>query len=142
MDNYRHPMYTRYNRNMGAYQNTPCDCGATPILEVVAEKHCDKCERCDKSEQCDKHEQCDRHEQCDKREQCDKCEHYEKREYCDKDYGKKLDELPLAMAYVPFQKWRKVSDGACGLAVGTIFQELDLPFYGSKNNCGCRGDRS
>ena len=131
MDNYRHPMYTRYNKNMGAYQNTPCDCGATPIIEVGAEKHCDKCEHCDKSERCDKRVYSDKSENCNKSE------------YCDNEYnGMKLDDLPLAMAYVPFQKWRKVSDGACGLAVGTIFQELVLPFYGSKNNCGCRGDRS
>ena len=107
MDNYRHPMYTRYNRNMGAYQNTPCDCGATPIMEVGAEKQCDKCEHCDKDNN-----------------------------------GNKLDELPLAMAYVPFQKWRKVCDGAAGLAAGTIFQELVLPFYGDRKNCGMRGDRS
>lgn len=100
MDNYRHPMYSRYNRNMG-YRNTQSNCGVTPIVESIASEHCDK------------------------------------------DYNEKyLDKLPLAMAYVPMQKWRKVCDGAAGLAVGTIFQELVLPFYGDKNACGMRGDRS
>lgn len=104
MDNSRHPMYTRYNRNMGSHQNTPpCNCNTTPIIEAGINKHCDKDRDCN---------------------------------------NKYLDEMPLAMAYVPWQKWRKVCDGAAGLAAGTIFQELILPFYGDKNNCGMRGDRS
>ncbi len=69
-----------------------------------------------------------------------------KHEYCDEDFADKcLDKLPLAMAYVPFQKWRKVYDAPTGLAHGTIFEELVLPFCGYKNNtcgCGMRGDRS
>ena len=113
MDNYRHPMYTRYNRNMGSYQNTPCNCGVTPIVEAGANEHC--------NEHCNEHS----------------------KEHCNEDYNvNSLDRLPLAMAYVPFQKWRKVCDGAAGLAAGTIFQELILPFYGDRNNCGMRGDRS
>lgn len=60
---------------------------------------------------------------------------------CDHHHEKGVDDLPLAMAYVPWQRWRKVCDGATGLAQGTIFQELVLPFYGDRN-CGMRGDRS
>ena len=41
-----------------------------------------------------------------------------------------LDELPLAIAYVPWQKWQKIYDAEKGLYRGTIFQELDLPFLG------------
>lgn len=98
MDNYRRPMYTRYNRNMGSYQNPQCGCGGTPVLEAGKEDHCDK-----------------------------------------DDFDKCLDKLPIAMAYVPFQKWRKVLDASAGLAIGTIFEELHKPWYGSK--CGTRGDR-
>ncbi|WMJ90479.1 spore coat associated protein CotJA [Anaerocolumna sp. MB42-C2] len=98
MDNYRRPMYTRYNKNMGSYQNPQCGCGVTPVMEAGA--------KCDKD-----------------------------------DFDKCLDKLPLAMAYVPFQKWRKVLDASAGLATGTIFQELDLHFYGDRNMCGMRGDR-
>lgn len=69
-----------------------------------------------------------------------------KHEYCNEDYADKcLDKLPLAMAYVPFQKWRKVYDAPTGLVHGTIFEELVLPFCAYKNNtcgCGMRGDRS
>lgn len=62
----------------------------------------------------------------------------------DKDYMDKcIDKLPLAMAYVPFQKWRKVYDAPNGLANGTIFEELKLPWLGYKDYClKMRGDRS
>ena len=64
--------------------------------------------------------------------------------HCDDDYADKcIDKLPLAMAYVPFQKFRKVYDAATGLEHGTIFEELVLPFCCYKGNtCGMRGDRS
>ncbi len=69
-----------------------------------------------------------------------------KREICNEDLANTcLDRMPIAMAYVPFQKWRKVFDAPTGLAHGTIFEELVLPFCGYKNNtcgCGMRGDRS
>ena len=104
MDNYRRPMYTRYNRNMGSYQNPQC--GVTPVMEAGKDDRCNKDDRCD-------------------RDDFDKC----------------IDKLPLAMAYVPFQKWRKVLDASAGLAAGTIFEELYKPWYGDKNMCGMRGDR-
>lgn len=53
-----------------------------------------------------------------------------------------LDKLPLAMSYVPMQKWRNIYDTATALKAGTIFQELDLPFLGAGNMCGGRGGRS
>lgn len=69
-----------------------------------------------------------------------------KSESCNEDFADKcLEKLPLAMAYVPFQKWRKVFDAPTGLAHGTIFEELVLPFCAYKNNTcgnGMRGDRS
>lgn len=40
--------------------------------------------------------------------------------------------LPLAMAYVPPQKWTIVYDNEEGLAAGTIFPALDLPFKGGR----------
>lgn len=36
----------------------------------------------------------------------------------------------LAMAYVPWQKWQNIYDAEKGLACGTIFQDLYLPFRG------------
>jgi len=39
-----------------------------------------------------------------------------------------LATLPVAMAYVPMQVWQTVYDGETGLARGTIFPCLDLPF--------------
>lgn len=46
--------------------------------------------------------------------------------------GKPVDELPLASAYVPIQKWRDIYDADVGLSRGTIFFELDLPFLGKR----------
>ena len=41
-----------------------------------------------------------------------------------------LGNLPLAMAYVPFQRWSCVYDPCRALTRGTIFPDLDLPFCG------------
>lgn len=47
----------------------------------------------------------------------------------------------LAMAYVPWQKWQNVMDGCSGLKNGTIFEELVLPFEGSRAACSqCAGN--
>lgn len=48
------------------------------------------------------------------------------------------DHLPLAMAYVPRQKWRNAYSPEEALSRGTLFAELDLPFYPPKV-CGCGG---
>ena len=44
----------------------------------------------------------------------------------------KLDSLPLAMAYVPWQKWQNIYKPENALCAGTIFQELDLAFLGRR----------
>lgn len=41
-----------------------------------------------------------------------------------------IEDLPLAMAYVPWQTWRELYDAEKGFCVGTIFKELNLPFLG------------
>ena len=38
--------------------------------------------------------------------------------------------MPLAMAYVPWQKWQHIYDAEKGFCYGTIFQELNLQFFG------------
>ena len=45
-----------------------------------------------------------------------------------------LQNMPLAMAYVPWQNWRNLYDIHKGFTRGTIFEELDKPFYG-KGGC-------
>lgn len=42
----------------------------------------------------------------------------------------KLRDLPIAMAYVPMQKWTDVYTENDALCRGTLFPELDKPFYG------------
>ena len=53
----------------------------------------------------------------------------------DDDCAKKncLSGYPLAMSYTPDQEWRELYDVEEGMHHGTIFRELDLPFYP-----GCR----
>ena len=41
-----------------------------------------------------------------------------------------LDNLPLAMSYVPFQKWTTTYPLEKALMRGTLFPDLDLPFKG------------
>ena len=48
------------------------------------------------------------------------------------DTRKDLDSLPLAMAYVPMQQWRKLYSPEEALRRGTMFEELDLPFLGEE----------
>ncbi|SHO48439.1 spore coat associated protein CotJA [Anaerocolumna xylanovorans] len=113
MDNYRRPMYPQNSRNMGYNQNQQCGCGVTPVLEAVKSG-------------CDIKNGCDTKSGCDTLSSIDKC----------------LDKLPLAMSYVPMQKWRNIYDTGAAMKAGTIFQELDLPFLGAGNMCRGRGGRS
>lgn len=46
----------------------------------------------------------------------------------------KYDErfrMPLAMAYVPWQKWCSLYEADKGFCRGTIFEQLDKPFLGT-----------
>ncbi len=47
----------------------------------------------------------------------------------------KADQYELAMAYVPWQHWRETYDLDKALAAGTIFPELDKPFYYAGGGC-------
>lgn len=42
-----------------------------------------------------------------------------------------IDNMPLAMAYVPMQKWQCIYEDSKAIMRGTIFEELDLPFKGA-----------
>ena len=44
-----------------------------------------------------------------------------------------IDNMPLAMAYVPMQKWKTVYSNDVALNRGTIFPELDLPFLAGRD---------
>ena len=43
-----------------------------------------------------------------------------------------IENMPIGMAYVPWQQWKTVFDLDKALKVGTIFPELDLPFLGMR----------
>lgn len=44
-------------------------------------------------------------------------------------------DLPLAMAYIPMQKWQEIYEAEVGLERGTIFSELDKPWLGEEAVC-------
>ena len=44
------------------------------------------------------------------------------------EFNRELQELPLAMAYVPIQGWGDTYAPARTLCRGTLFPQLDLPF--------------
>lgn len=46
-----------------------------------------------------------------------------------------MRSFALAMAYVPWQQWNQTYELKKALCVGTIFPELDKPFYGKRGNC-------
>lgn len=46
-----------------------------------------------------------------------------------------LSNKPIAMAYVPWQTFENVLDAGCGLAQGSIFEDLVFPFIGSQAAC-------
>lgn len=48
-------------------------------------------------------------------------------------------DMPIGMAYVPWQTWKDVMDGYSGLNHGTIFEELVLPFGGYSAACSSCG---
>ena len=41
-----------------------------------------------------------------------------------------LEDFPIAMAYVPWQKWRNLYEPCKGFQRGTIFEDLSKPFHG------------
>ena len=51
-------------------------------------------------------------------------------------------DTSLAMVYAPKQKWQNIYDPEIGLINGTIFEELNKPFYpsGCSMNNGCKGN--
>lgn len=46
-----------------------------------------------------------------------------------------IEDMPIAMAYVPWQQWRQLYEPKEALRRGTLFKELDLPFECAK---GCK----
>ena len=54
------------------------------------------------------------------------------------------NDTPIAMVYSPVQQWRELYDPHTALTQGTIFKELDLPFYPTPcsnketRSCRCR----
>lgn len=63
---------------------------------------------------------------------------YESR-YKGDNYRSSFNDMPIAMAYVPWQRFRNLYEPDRALQIGTIFAELDKPFTGrgGKRNERC-----
>ncbi|MGN1157190.1 MAG: spore coat associated protein CotJA [Agathobacter sp.] len=48
-----------------------------------------------------------------------------------------IDQMPLAMAYVPWQQWEETFEPCNALLHGTLFPELALPFLGKRGAKCC-----
>ncbi len=49
---------------------------------------------------------------------------------CDSGEKEALSAPSLAMAYIPVQQFKELYEPDYALEVGTLFKELDMPFYG------------
>lgn len=63
------------------------------------------------------------------------CVTRETRDIHRKQHSHELEDMPLAMAYVPWQKWCSIHKAEHGFCHGTIFKELDRPFRGIGGVC-------
>ena len=53
----------------------------------------------------------------------------------DYNFNEYFDRFPLAMAYVPWQRWNQTYELEKARWAGTIFPELDKPFLGKRGAC-------
>lgn len=95
---------------------------------VAIETSCG-CERREE-ERCGRERQESRECGCERQEsrECG-CERQEKND-CGCHHKDQLEGMPLAMAYVPWQDWGDLYCAHKALQVGTVFEELDMPFLG------------
>lgn len=97
----------------------PCGCHNPEPCECHKPEPCG----CHKPEPCECHkpEPCG----CHKPEPCG-CH---KPDSCGCHYDA-LEDFPIAMAYVPWQKWQNLYESCKGFQRGTIFKDLSKPFLG------------
>ena len=54
------------------------------------------------------------------------------KDYCPYEQAETIDRFPIGMAYVPWQTFQNIYDPERALDAGTMFVELDKPFYGRR----------
>ena len=130
MANCQNPM--RYGRQTPMYtQRSTCNtCGSVRQNPRPVQQECPRPQESQVTRPfSDCRERIDRVEH--RPENCKVHVHKEHHCHCSKD---PLWEMPLAMAYVPWQRWQEIYDVCDGFQRGTIFRELDKPFHG-KGGC-------
>ena len=93
---------------------------------------CERQERecgCERQERECGYERQERECGCERQERECGCERQEERD-CGRQRKDRLSGMPLAMAYVPWQEWGDLYCAHKALEVGTVFEELDMPFLG------------
>lgn len=116
-----------YYRNANPYNASSCQRStrSNENCRCENERHDERASCCEKERCRDERPSCSVNEKChNERPSCSVKEKYDA-----------LMDLPIAMAYVPWQYWDHIYEIEKGFCRGTIFKELDLPFEGKG---GCR----
>ncbi len=72
---------------------------------------------------------------CNDRRNNNCCDNKRKDTHCHHQMNDKMEGFPLAMGYVPWQRWQSIYEPEKAMERYTIFKELDKPFM------GCRGGK-
>lgn len=138
MNNYRpygnnsgRVMQNRNSWRMDERQGMDCGCGKNEVKSVM-DCGCKKQEVMQATDcGCEKKEEKGENEcGCSVESMYHEMKHSEHCMECEEDMPGKA----LAMAYVPWQTWRKLYEVCEGFKTGTIFKELDLEFLGRRCN--------
>lgn len=97
------------------------------LLSRIAEQRTASCNRCNQSRSIERDCGCD--ETVERRADIPMSD-------CNYNYDSDDFDYSLAMVYSPLQEWQNVYCIEEGFVAGTIFKELDKPFYGPKCNGG------
>lgn len=98
------------------------------LLTRVAEQRRSSCRGNNQARNIERGCGCNQASEAYERENSCSCEH--------DNYNNDEFDYSLAMVYSPHQEWQNIYCEEEGLAAGTIFKELDKPFYGPKCHGG------
>lgn len=114
--------YGRQNRNWQQRQSGQ-SCGNNVGACAETARACEICET--RAAGCSRET---RTNDCTRETRTDECERKKRTHKSSRE--DKLQGMPLAMAYVPWQRWGNLYCACKALQAGTVFEELDKPFLG------------
>lgn len=127
----RSPMMPRMAAGCNTYTTSRMGNRRDSCGNVSIHNTCDSCNSSPMSNTCDS---CSSSPMNPNYDGCETCQNNRNTNSCN-DCSKTKDTLkgmPLAMAYVPWQNFSCTYEAMQGLHAGTIFPELEKPFYGKR----------